>query len=325
MNSQPEKSETDYDVVIIGGAAAGLTAALYAARRGMKTLVLTKALGGQAALTPGVENYPGTKKIGGLELMMQFQEQASASGAEIRYETVTVLEKTEEIFKITASGGGVTAAAVILAFGLTPRNLDVPGEEELLGKGVTYCATCDGPLYKGKRVAVVGGTREALDAALFLAKLDAAVTLIHEKDDYPTAKDLFEQVKQNDAITLQLNSSVTRIEGAERVERIAIQQDGKEETAPVDGVFIENGRKIDSSWLGDLVEYGPGGAIKTNETKETATPGLFAAGDLTTQRDKQIVVSAGAGATAALSVYAYLQGKRGKPAVLIDWKHTNEA
>lgn len=325
--------ETDYDLIIVGGAAAGLTAALYACRRTLKTLVITKSLGGQLAMTPSIENFPGTKKSGGMELMMKFLEHAQEYGAEVAYETVKGLTKREDgVFEVQSSGevGTRTAKAVILAFGLTPRNLEVPGEEELQGRGVTYCATCDAPLFKGKRVAVAGGTFEALDAALLLAKLDADVTLIHKGKGYPAYKKLFADVEANDKITVRLETEVTKIKGEMKVEeivvkpRVAEDEEATEETIEVDGVFVENGHKIDSSWVGDMVEYAKGGSIVVNEVQETSTPGLYAAGDVTPQRDKQVIVSAGAGATAALSAYQYIQKASGKPAILVDWKHEDE-
>jgi thioredoxin reductase (NADPH) len=318
-------SGTDYDVIIIGGAAAGLTAALYASRRALRTLVVTKSLGGQAAMTPSIENFPGTEQINGIDLMLRFQDHAMKQGAQVKYETVSALRKDGETFVVTATGGEYTAEAVILAFGLTPRNLGVPGEEELQGKGVTYCATCDGPLFKKKRVAVVGGTHEALDAALFMAKLEADVTLVHARADYPAYPKMFGEVKANPKIQLRLNAKVLAVEGAQRVEGLKIESaDHGEETLAVDGVFVENGHKIDSKWLGDLVEFDKKNSVMVTELKETKTPGLFAAGDLTPQRDKQVVVSAGAGAVAALSAYHYLQKKAGKPALLVDWDHSEE-
>ena len=320
---------TDYDVIIVGGAAAGLTAALYASRRTLKTLIITKSLGGQLAMTPSIENYPGTQQVGGMELMTRFLDHAKEYGADIVYETVKGLEKENDIFTVESSTGTRTAKAVILAFGLTPRNLEVPGEEEFQGKGVTYCATCDGPLFKGKDVAVVGGTYEALDAAVLLSRLDATVTLIHKKADYPNYKKLFGQVQKDSNITLRMKSEVTKIEGEMVVTGIGVKSLGdesgeSEEVLPVNGVFVENGHKIDSTWVGDLVDFAKGNSIAVNELQETKTPGLFAAGDVTPQRDKQVIVSAGAGATAALSAYAYIQKSGGKPAILVDWKHEEE-
>lgn len=321
--------DTDYDLIIVGGAAAGLTAALYGSRRTLKTLVITKSLGGQLAMTPSIENFPGTQQAGGMELMMRFLEHAQEYGAEIAYETVRGLKKREDgVFEVESSGevGTRTAKAVVLAFGLTPRNLEVPGEEELQGKGVTYCATCDAPLFKGKRVAVAGGTFEALDAALLLAKLDADVTLIHKGKGYPAYKKLYADVEASEKINVRLETEVVRIEGEQRVEGIVItpKDGGEEETIELDGVFVENGHKIDSAWVGELVEYAKGGSIIVNEVQETKTPGLFAAGDVTPQRDKQVIVSAGAGATAALSAYQYIQKASGKPAILVDWQHEEE-
>ncbi len=328
--SKPDNNtpEADYDVIIVGGAAAGLTAALYASRRAMRTLVITKSLGGQAAMTPSIENYPGTKEVGGIELMQQFLEHAQEYGAAITYETVSNITKEGEVFTVQSNAKSYTALAVILAFGLTPRNLEVPGEEEFQGKGVTYCATCDAPLYKKKMVAVVGGTYEALDAALYLAKLEANVTLIHDKSGYPSHKKTFAEVEANDRITTRLSTVVTRIEGDNVVTGIGLRsaedEAAEEEVLPVQGVFVEKGHKIDSKWLGDLVEFTKGNAVITDSLKATKTPGLFAAGDLTDQRDKQVVVSAGAGAVAALSAYTYTQKLSGKPALLVDWDHSED-
>lgn len=318
--------QTDYDVIVVGGAAAGLTAALYAARRTLKTLVITKALGGQLAMTPSVENYPGIKKIGGIELMMQFLAHAQEYGAEVAYETVAGVQKDGDTFTVTTTTGARTAKAVILAFGLTPKNLNVPGEEALQGKGVTYCATCDAPLYKNKPTAVVGGTYEALDAALLLAKLGSQVTLVHSKEGYPNYPRLFQQVKDNANIQLRMNATVKSVNGTNAVESITVTSaaDATDETIPVLGVFVENGHKIESQWLGDMVEYGRGNSIVVNDINETKTPGLFAAGDVTPLRDKQVVISAGHGATAALTAYAYIQKKSGKPAARVDWEHTEE-
>lgn len=330
QKTQPRTEwQTDYDVIVVGGAAAGLTAALYCSRRTLKTLVITKALGGQLAMTPSVENYPGIKKIGGIELMMQFLAHAQEYGAEVAYETVTDIHKDGDTFTVATSMGNRTAKAVILAFGLTPKNLNVPGEQELQGKGVTYCATCDAPLYKNKPTAVVGGTYEALDAALLLAKIGSQVTLVHAKEGYPNYPRLFQQVKDNKNIQLRMNATVKSVNGTNAVVSITIVPatgvtSAAEETIPVQGVFVENGHKIESQWLGDLVEYGRGNSIVVNDINETKTPGLFAAGDVTPLRDKQVVISAGHGATAALTAYAYIQKKSGKPASRVDWDHTEE-
>jgi thioredoxin reductase (NADPH) len=264
-------------------------------------------------------------QIAGVDLMMNFQAQGKAYGAEYVYETVKALKKDGDVFTVTSSKKTYTAKVVILAFGLTPRNLDVPGEQELQGKGVTYCATCDAPLFKNKKTAVVGGTYEALDAAILLTKMNSQVTLIHEKDGYPTYKKLFEQVKENAGITVCLSSKVTKIEGDVRVTGITVTDaTGATKTIPVDGVFVENGHKVDSAWVGDLVEFDKTKSIIVTTENETKTPGLFAAGDVTPLRDKQVIISAGEGAKAALSAYRFIQKMAGKPAIGVDWKHTQE-
>lgn len=318
MSVQP-----DYDVIIVGGAAAGLTAALYASRRALKTLVITKSIGGQAALTPSIENFPGTLQISGIDLMLQFQKHAQSYGAEFAYETVKKLTKQDDIFVVETHNTTRTARAVILAFGLTPRNLDVPGEMEFQGKGVTYCATCDAPLYKNKKTVVVGSTYEALDAALLLAKLNATVTLVHEKNDYPAYASLFEQVKNNPAITLALESKVVELTGDTVMRKVIIENVNTQEKNEIEaaGIFVEKGHKIDSSWVGDLVELDKRKAIIVDHENRTKTEGLFAAGDVTPLRDKQVIISAGQGAQAALTAYAYIQKSAGKPVVSVDWKH----
>lgn len=316
-------SEAQYDVIIVGGAAAGLTAALYASRRALKTLVITKSIGGQAALTPAIENFPGTPHISGIDLMLRFQEHAASYGADFAYETVLQLTKESELFTVRTNTGTRTARAVILAFGLTPRNLDVPGELEFQGKGVAYCATCDAPLFKNKRTVVVGGTYEALDAALLLAKLNSTVTLVHEKNDYPAYANLFAQVQANPLITLALESKVTTVVGDTVVRAVEIEQVHTHEKSQVEcaGVFVEKGHKIDSGWVGDLVELDKKRSIIIDTENRTKTDGLFAAGDVTPLRDKQVIISAGEGAKAALSAYAYIQKLAGKPVVSVDWKH----
>lgn len=312
--------DVDYDVIIVGGAAAGLTAALYCARRTLRTLIITKSLGGQAALATDICNYPGIEQTTGIDLMMKILTQAQKWGAELKYDTVNRVSKNGEIFLVHGVGRSFTAHAVILAFGLTPRNLDVPGEQELAGKGVSYCATCDAPLYKNKRVAVVGGTYEALDAALLLTRLNADVVLINERDGYPASKAMVEQVQANARIKMLLNFAVKKVEGAARVTGIVVSgADGHEVRHEVDGVFVEKGHRIDSAWVGNLVEYDQRKAIVVDVNNQTKTTGLFAAGDVTPIRDKQVVISAGDGAKAALAAYRYIQKQRRQPALLVDW------
>lgn len=323
MNLQDKSIDTEYDVIIIGGAAAGLSAALYAARRTLKTLIITTTLGGQATLAEIIENYPGIERINGYELMDRFLGHAKKHGAECVFETARSLRKEGDGFFITTTSATYTARAVILAFGLTPRSMNVSGEAELQGKGVCYCATCDAPLYKEKRVAVVGGTFEALDAALLLSRLECAVHFVHDKENLATHPELFEQLQQNPRVTMHMQTTVVRVAGRNRVEGLVVRDaSANEETIAVDGIFVEKGYHIDATWLGDLVELNARHAIVVNEEHETKTAGLFAAGDVTPLRDKQVVISAGSGAAAALSSYRYIQKQQGKPVTRVDWEHT---
>ena len=311
-------SETIYDVVIVGAGPAGLSAAIYTTRRALKTLLISKDLGGQASLTDEIENYPGFEKIGGIELMQKFQAQAKSFGAEFMATEVTGLKKSSDLFSIkTTDDKELQAKAVILAFGLTPRNLEVPGEKELTGKGVTYCATCDGPLYKNKNVVVVGGGNSALDAAEFLSHVAKQVYLLHRRDTFRGEQILIDQVKAAKNVEIIYNANTIAIKGENNVTGLTYQtNDNKTRELEVDGVFIEIGHIAKTQWLGDLVEYTDRKELNISLDCETKTPGLFAAGDVTSITYKQVVISAGEGAKAALQAYRFLQGDK---ALIPDW------
>jgi thioredoxin reductase (NADPH) len=312
-------AETIYDVIVVGAGPAGLSAAIYTTRRALKTLLISKDIGGQASLTDEIENYPGFDKIGGMELMQKFQTQAKSFGAEFMFTEVTDLKKTGDLFLLkTTDNKELQAKAVILAFGLTPRNLEVPGEKELTGKGVTYCATCDGPLYKGKNVVVVGGGNSALDAAEFLSHLAKQVYLIHRRDTFRGEQILIDQVKEAKNVEIIYNANTTAIKGENNVTGLSYKtNDGQAVDLEVDGVFIEIGHVAKTQWLGDAVIYTDRKEIEISVDCETKTPGLFAAGDVTQITYKQVVISAGEGAKAALQAYRFLQGDK---ALAPDWK-----
>ena len=293
-------SENIYEVIIIGAGPAGLTAAIYTTRRALKTLVLSKDLGGQAALTNNIENYPGFNRVTGQDLMQKFYEQAMLTGAEFDFTEVETLSKTGDLFTLkTAKNQSFQAKAIILAFGLTPRNLNVPGEKEFGGKGVAYCATCDGPLYKAKTVAVIGGGNSALDAAEFLSKIAAKVYLLNRKD-----------VFRGEEILLK------KVQASANIELIYTQANTDKEIA-VEGIFVEIGHLAKTDWVANLVELNERKEIKISLDCETKTPGLFAAGDITDISYKQAVISAGEGSKAALQAYKFLQGSEN--IVLPDW------
>ena len=307
-----------YDVVSVGGGAAGLTAGMYAARRALKTVILAKDLGGQAATTSWIENYPGVGVTDGLELMVKFRDQALQFGAEFVATEAEKITPHDNGFMVTTPQGEFTSRAVILAFGLTPRDLGVPGEEALKGRGVSYCVTCDGPLFKGKRVLVVGGGSSALDAAEFLTHLTDVVHIVYEREVFRGPKALIAKVLHDPKITKHLGEKVVEIRGRERVESVLLSGGGETVEVPVDGVFVELGHIVKTAWLKGLVDLDERGHVIVTKNCATSRPGIFAAGDVADIAYKQVVVSAGEGAKAALQAYHYLQGGDGR-SIVPDW------
>ena len=329
-----------YDVLVVGGASAGLTAAMYASRQGLKTLVITKDIGGQALLTNDIENYPPFEHVGGFELMQKFEQQARSFGAEFAYEEVLSIREHKE--GNSADGGGFTvktnnsdneyfAHALILAFGKTPKDLNVKGEKELGGKGVSYCAVCDGPFFKNKKVAIVGAGDQALEAAIYLKELASQLYIIHGRDklvgseetiDLLQNKDNTEDNNSKNKISFISNSIVKAINGNSKVESLTLH-DSKtksESKLDVDGIFVEMGYVPKTDIVKDLVKLNHNREIIVDKYCATSTKGVFAAGDVTDVPYKQAIISAGQGAIAALSAYNYLQRLKGKPAIRTDWK-----
>ncbi|MBI2547315.1 MAG: FAD-dependent oxidoreductase [Candidatus Aenigmarchaeota archaeon] len=325
--------ENIYDVIIVGGAAAALTAAIYAARRAMKTLVIAKSIGGQATMTDSIENYPGFLRIGGVPLMNKMLKQAMKSGAEVFYEEVNGVEEIQKgnvdkpLFLVkTTAGNKYKSKSVILAYGKTPRTLDVPGEGEFGAKGVSYCATCDMPLYAGKNVAVVGGGNSALEAAEYGSKICKKVYLVHRRDQFRGFESLVEEVKKRKNIEILYNSAVKEIKGDGTVHSVVIQDvvTNKTREIPVNGVFVEIGSVTKTEFVKNLVKLDQlGQIIVTNNGnayypgRDDIRPGVFAAGDLTQTPFKQLVVSAGEGCKAALQTYNYLSGQQAT--FVADW------
>ncbi|MFA6307548.1 MAG: thioredoxin-disulfide reductase [Patescibacteria group bacterium] len=303
-----------YDVVIVGAGPAGLTAAIYTSRRAMKTLVISKDVGGQISLTDDVENYPGFESIEGLALAQKFQAQAAKTGVEFLFEEATeIVKQTDNSFIVaTGSNKKIKAKTIILAFGLSPRNLDVPGEKELTGRGVTYCATCDGPLYKGKTVVVVGGGNSALDAAEFMSKIGKKIYLLVRKDKFRGEQTLIDKVKAAENVEVIFNASASEIKGKDRVEALVYKtDDGQSKEVQTDGVFVEIGHIASTKWLAGLgLNLTERGEIKITVDNETNIKGIFAAGDITEITYKQAVISAGEGCKAALQAYRFLQGDK---------------
>jgi len=305
-----------YDTIIIGSGPAGMTAAIYAARREMKVLVIGKELGGQMVWASSIENYPGFKKIDNYDLIVKMQEQVKGLGVEIKTGEVKKIEKGNEgIFILHTSKDNYEAKTVVVAMGLAPRRLAIPGEEEFNGKGVSYCANCDGPFYRNKVVVVVGGGNAALDAAEVMSKIAKKVYLIHRRNEFRGFEALIQDVEERKNIELFLETGVKEISGRGKVERIKIMNNktGEEKELAVDGIFIEVGRIAHTDLVSDLAERDENGQIVVDEKQETKTPGLFAAGDVTNKSEfKQITIALGQATIAALAAYQYLQMKEGE-------------
>jgi thioredoxin-disulfide reductase len=310
--TQQYNNEQLYDTIIIGAGPAGMTAGIYAARREMSALIIGKEPGGQIMWASEIENYPGFRSIENYELISKMQHHVTDLGVGIKNEEVKKIEKGENNnFKLTTNGDIFYSKTVIIAMGLSPRRLEIPGEKEFAGKGVTYCANCDAPFYKGKDVAVIGGGNSALDAAEYLSKIANKVYLVHRREEFRGFETLIDEVKNKDNIELVLNSEVKNITGEETVEKIKVynKKEGADSEIEVQGVFIEIGRIAKTDLVGSFVERNESSQIKVNDLCETATPGVFAAGDVTTVPFKQITIACGQGTIAALAAYQYLQEK----------------
>ena len=299
-----------HDLIIVGGGPAGMTAAVYAARKKTDALLLSKDLGGQVLWTLGVENYMGYQYIEGPELMRKFEEQVRQFPLEQKIgEGGTAISKLDSGFEVRTDKGGVyQAKAVLIATGKRPRELNVPGEQRLRGRGVTYCAICDGPIFAGQRVAVIGGGNSALEATDDMIKIAAHIYLVSLT---PLTGDqiLIDKVKDASNLTMFLEHEVVEIEGSKFVEGVRIRdlRTEEEKTLQVGGVFVEIGLIPNSDLVRGLVSLNRTGEIEVNSYNETSVPGLFAAGDVTNVPEKQIVVAAGEGAKAALQAHRYLQ------------------
>lgn len=299
----------EYDVVIVGGGPAGLTAAIYAARNAWKTAVFTEDIGGQLAETPEIENYPGIRTIAGANLAMDMEKQAKDFGAEIIFDKIKSIKKEENIFVMTTEfGATVKAKAVIIAAGKHPKEIGVKGENEFKGKGVSYCVTCDGPFFKGKDVAVVGGGNSALTAAEYLAKICNKVYVIHRRNEFRAENILVNRVKSMENVEIVTPYVPEEIKGENHVNEIVVKhkEAGTIKSLKVDAVFVEIGSIPNTQWLDGFVELNDKGEVKVDRLMRTSQKGVFAAGDITDFRDKQVVVAAGHGATAALSANEYL-------------------
>lgn len=301
-----------YDVIIIGSGPAGLAAAIYGKRARLNTLVIEKQpmSGGQILNTYEVDNYPGLPGIGGFELGQKLREHADKMEAEFVTANVTAISAESGIKKVMTDKGDYETKTVIVATGADHRKLGVPGEEELCGMGVSYCATCDGAFFRGKTVAVVGGGDVALEDALFLARTCSKVYLIHRRDEFRGAKVLQEQVEKTENIEVIFDTVVEQIKGKGQVQEICIynKKTDKKSSLWADGIFIAVGIIPNTDGLADVVKLDDGGYVVAGEDTKTGTPGIFAAGDVRTKPLRQVITAAADGANAITAVEEYLYG-----------------
>lgn len=299
----------NYDIIIIGSGPSGLAAGLYAARRNLKALILGEVLGGQMSLAPSVENYPGIKPTPGIELAEKMKKQAKKFGCEFKSAKVVSLELKNDIKKVKTPEKEYKTKAVIIATGSHYRKLEVEGEEKFIGKGVSYCATCDGPLFKGKKVAIIGGSDAAVKSAIYLSEIASVTYLIHRRDQLRAEEANQEQLKKT-SVKIIWNSVVEKIEGDNFVKKITIKNVNTNEKTEldIDGVFVEVGEVPTTEIVRAAgVEINEKNFIKVNDKFETNIPGVFAAGDVTGSF-AQIIVAAAEGAEAATNAYLYLKG-----------------
>lgn len=299
-----------YDLVIIGGGPAGLTAGLYAVRGGLKTILLEKGVpGGQAAQTDLIENYPGFPGgVSGLELMERFEKQGRAFGLEILNRTVESLTVESGYYRVIAGADCYQARAVIIATGTQFRELGIPGEKEFRGRGISYCATCDGAFFRERKVAVIGGGDAAVQEALFLTRFTGKVIVIHRREHLRAVNVLQKRAFDNPQIEFRLNTEVEAIEGDQTVRslRLRDKQTGKTFSEDFGGVFIFIGSIPNTTFLNGTVALSKQGYIITDQSLQTSLRGVFAAGDVREKMARQVATAVGEGAQAAMTVEKYL-------------------
>jgi thioredoxin reductase (NADPH) len=308
MMSNPVKK---YDVVIIGGGPAGLSAGIYTARARRSTLLIEKsAVGGQVINTWQVENYPGLESVSGIDLTQAMYRQAIKFGMEELYDEVTGVEIKGASTVVRTSQGNFVAGAIIIAGGLERQKLGVPGEDEYIGKGVSYCATCDGAFFRDKAVIMVGGGDTAITEALELTRFASTVTVIHRRNALRATKILQEKVVAEPKIKFLWDSAIEEITGDTAVRKVRVRniKTGQISALDASGVFISVGFKPNTGYLKGVVDMDDNGSIITNGRMETSVPGILAAGDVRSGSIRQLIAAAGDGAVAAISAERYLGG-----------------
>jgi thioredoxin reductase (NADPH) len=302
-------------VLVMGSGPTGYSAALYAARAELQPIVLTgMQLGGQAALTYTVENYPGFPEgVGGAQLGELFQKQAEHFGAVTEFDTANAVDLSKRPFKVTTDSGEYLADTLVVGTGASPNHLEIPGEVELTGRGVSYCATCDGWFFKDKKVVVVGGGDSALEEGLFITRYATSVTIIHRREEFRAGAILQNRAKEHPKINFILNTIVTDVIGTDKLEAVKLKNviTGEEAIYETDGLFIFIGHTPNTEMFKGQLDMSDLGYIKINERMETNVPGVFAAGEAADPHFRQVVTSAGMGAAAAIQATRFLEAESG--------------
>jgi thioredoxin reductase (NADPH) len=316
--STPSSSDSkNVKVLVLGSGPAGLAAALYAARAELSPVVLTgMELGGQAALTHTIENYPGFPEgVGGAQLGELFQKQAERFGAVVEFDTAQGVDLSQRPFKITTDNGLYLADTLIVATGARPNHLEIPGETEMTGKGVSYCATCDGWFFKDKKVVVVGGGDSALEEGLFLTRYASSVTIIHRRDTLRAGKVLQNRAFNDPKISFLWNTVVTAVDQGDKVTTLKLSnlQTGTASTFETDGLFIFIGHTPNTQLFTGQLTMDEGGYILANARMETNIPGVFVAGEVADNHFRQVITSAGMGAAAAIQATHFLEQEFAQP------------
>ena len=313
-----ESGEKHVKVLVIGSGPAGLAAALYAARADLNPVVLAgMELGGQVSLTYTVENYPGFPDgVGGPELVELFQKQAERFGAVVEFDSATEVDLSHRPFQVQTYSTTYLADSLIISTGATSRHLNIPGETELTGRGVSYCATCDGWFFKGKDVIVVGGGDSAIEEAIFLTRYANSVTIVHRRDELRAGAVLQKRAMENPRIKYLWNSIVTKVEGEDAVRSVQIENvlTGEESQLPIDGLFIFIGHTPNTQLFTGQLEMDSAGYLVTNKYMRTSVEGVFAGGEAADPHFRQVITSAGMGAAAAMQANHYLDDMESQPA-----------
>lgn len=307
------ENEKHVKVLVLGSGPTGYSAALYAARAELEPVVLTGLqLGGQAALTYTIENYPGFPDgVGGAQLGELFQKQAEHFGAVTEFASANSVDLSRRPFKVEADSGNYLADVLIVGTGASPNHLNVPGEVELTGRGVSYCATCDGWFFKDKKVVIVGGGDSALEEGLFITRYASSVTIIHRREEFRASSILQKRAKEHPKVDFILNTIVTEVVGAEKMESLKLKNvmTGEETIYKADGLFIFIGHTPNTEMFKGQLEMSDLGYIRVNDKMETSVPGVFAAGEAADPHFRQVVTSAGMGAAAAIQATRFLEAE----------------